>query len=71
MNENTLYTVDNFIQIEKKDDKFIPIRVNTFDLKTFMETWYGLNVNEIPVISTEYKGINEKDAIHKLHTRPK
>jgi hypothetical protein len=41
--------VENVISLDKKDGKFIPVRINSFDLKTFMEVWYGLEVNKIPV----------------------
>ncbi|MDV7697435.1 hypothetical protein N6B72_10925 [Chryseobacterium soli] len=52
--------VENAISLEKKNDKFVPVRVNTFDLKTFMEVWYGLDVNEIPVGQAKYKRTNKK-----------
>ncbi|WP_131368621.1 hypothetical protein [Chryseobacterium soli] len=59
-NDVTLDAVENFISLEKKNDKFVPVRVNTFDLKTFMEVWYGLDVNEIPVGQAKYKRTNKK-----------
>jgi hypothetical protein len=46
-NEVTLDAVENFISLQKKDSKFIPIKVNTFDLKTFIKVWYELAINEI------------------------
>lgn len=52
-NELALDTVENFIYFEKKDDKFVPVRVNTFDLKTFMEVWYAVDVKEIPVTQSK------------------
>ncbi len=55
-NKVTLDAVENFISLERKDGKFTPVRINTFDLKTFMEVWYGLDVKEIPVSQTKYKG---------------
>ncbi len=54
-NELALDNVENFISLEKKDNKFIPVRVNVFDLKTFMEVWYGLDVKEIPISQTKNK----------------
>ncbi|KMQ67509.1 hypothetical protein ACM39_13820 [Chryseobacterium sp. FH2] len=71
-NEVTLDAVENFISLEKKDNKFIPVRVNTFDLKTFMEVWYGLDVNEIPVgESRQYSAkskLLKKKTINNFHT---
>lgn len=46
--------VVNVISLDKLNDKFIPIRVNTFDLKTFMKVWYKLDLTEIPVNQTDY-----------------
>lgn len=66
-NELALDTVENFISLEKKDNKFIPVRINTFDLKTFMQVWYGLDVNEIPVSQTKDKRTSKKDpAAHSM-----
>ncbi|MDF2553366.1 MAG: hypothetical protein K0R77_2641 [Chryseobacterium sp.] len=69
-NELALDNVENFISLKKKDDKFVPIRVNTFDLKTFMEVWYGLDIKEIPVSQTKDKGTSKKDSKYKFHTHP-
>ncbi|WP_312994643.1 hypothetical protein [Chryseobacterium flavum] len=60
-NEVTLNTVENFISLEKQDGKFIPVRVNTFDLKTFVEVWYGVDVDEIPVSQESIKSQIKKD----------
>lgn len=48
-NEYSWDTVSNFITIDKIDGRFTPVRVNTFDLKTFVEVWYDVEVGEIPV----------------------
>jgi len=48
-NEVTLDAVENFISLEKRNNKFIPARVNTFDVRTFMEVWYGVDIKEISV----------------------
>lgn len=55
-NDVTLEGVENFISLEKKDKEFIPVRINTFDLKTFTQVWYGIKeVTEIPVSQKKYK----------------
>lgn len=43
---------ENNISMKRINGKYIPVYANTFDLKTFLEVWYGLNVNEIPVSKT-------------------
>ncbi|MCJ7936059.1 MAG: hypothetical protein MUW56_21130 [Chryseobacterium sp.] len=63
--------VVNVISLDKLNDKFIPVRVNTFDLVTFMEIWYGVDAKEIPVSQTKYKGTNKKNSEYKFHTYPK
>lgn len=70
-NKYSADVVENFISLNKINNEFIPVRVNTFDLKTFTEVWYGLDVNEIPVSQTKYKGISEKASTYKFHTHPK
>ncbi|MCJ8155762.1 hypothetical protein MKJ01_18570 [Chryseobacterium sp. SSA4.19] len=69
-NSVTLDAVENFISLEKKDNKFVPIRVNTFDLKTFMEVWYGVDVKEIPVSNTKDKVVDKKNSADIFHTHP-
>lgn len=70
-NKYSADVVENFISLNKINNEFIPVRVNTFDLKTFTEVWYGLDVNEISVSQTKYKGISEKASIYKFYTHPK
>src|SRR5690606_6493989 len=48
-NDFTLPYTENAISFDKKNNEFVPVRVNTFDLKTFMEVWYNVDVEEIPV----------------------
>ncbi|MCD1117466.1 hypothetical protein [Chryseobacterium turcicum] len=51
-NKYSADVVENFISLDKINNEFIPVRVNTFDLKSFMEIWYRLDVKEIPVSQT-------------------
>ena len=41
--------VNNYMTFDKIGGHFIPVRVNTFDLKTFVEVWYDVEVGEIPL----------------------
>lgn len=43
----------NNFAMKRINGQYIPIYVSTFDLKTFMEVWYGLDVNEIPVTQSK------------------
>ncbi|AZA89212.1 Uncharacterised protein [Chryseobacterium nakagawai] len=44
-----LSNVENTISFNYLNDSFVPVRLNTFDLKTFMEVWYGIEVIETTV----------------------
>lgn len=46
---NILNRVKNFISFNIKNGKITPRKVNTFDLKTFIRVWYGVEADEIPV----------------------
>ncbi len=48
-NEFAMDAVQNLIYLEKRNDEFVPVRVSTFDVKTFTEVWYGLDITEISV----------------------
>lgn len=67
-NDLALGTVENFISLENMDGKFTPVRVKTFDLKTFMEVWYEIDVQEIPVSQTKYKKVSKENSEYKYHT---
>ncbi|KMQ67504.1 hypothetical protein ACM39_13795 [Chryseobacterium sp. FH2] len=70
-NEFTEDYPENAISFDKKNNEFIPVRVNTFDLKTFVKVWYRLDVKEIPVSQTKYKATSKKNSEYKFHTHPK
>lgn len=61
-NDVTLNSVENYISLEKINNKWTPVRISTFDLKTFMEVWYSLDVNEIPVSQAENKKKSKKSS---------
>lgn len=45
-----LANVENSISFNHLiNDSFVPVRLNIFDLKTFMEVWYGIEVTETTV----------------------
>ncbi|MCX8526469.1 hypothetical protein OF897_21380 [Chryseobacterium formosus] len=70
-NEFTENYPKNSISMDRINEKFIPVRIDTFDLKTFMEIWYRLDIKEIPVSQTKYKVASKKDLKHKFHAHPK
>ncbi|MCC2590258.1 hypothetical protein [Chryseobacterium sp. MFBS3-17] len=55
-NEITADIVENFIRLDKIDGEYVPTRLSTFDLKTFVEVWYGIDVSEISVKHKKNKG---------------
>lgn len=69
-NEYSESYVENAISLDKIGDEFVPVRVNTFDLKTFMEVWYGLDVKEITVGQKSNNNTNKQDKTYKFHTHP-
>lgn len=69
-NEFAMDTVQNSIFLEKKNDEFVPVRVNTFDLKTFTEVWYGIDITEISVGQIECNEIMNKTSNYKIHMHP-
>ncbi|WP_294284369.1 hypothetical protein [uncultured Chryseobacterium sp.] len=66
-NEFAMDTVQNSIYLEKKNDGFVPVRVNTFDLKTFTEVWYGIDIIEISVGQIEYSRTMKQTLNYKIH----